>query len=68
MSVWVLMVSYKDGTTNVSQEAYQTYHEAVEAVEDKIDPNYKKIVNDYVTVDMERSIVYEIKTIFIKLK
>lgn len=61
--MWVVLVRYKDGTVNVSQEAYKTYQEAKAEIVKK---NNIKTVTDYIYYDIENELQYEIKTVYIK--
>lgn len=61
--MWVVLVRYKDGTVNVSQEAYKTYQEAKAEIVKK---DNIKTVTDYIYYDVENELQYEIKTVYIK--
>lgn len=61
--MWVVLVRYKDGTVNVSQEAYKTYQEAKVEI---IKKDNIKTVTDYIYYDIENELQYEIKTVYIK--
>lgn len=61
--MWVVLVRYKDGTVNVSQEAYKTYQEAKAEI---IKKDNIKTVTDYIYYDVENELQYEIKTVYIK--
>lgn len=61
--MWVVLVRYKDGTVNVSQEAYKTYQEAKAEIVKK---DNIKTVTDYIYYDIENELQYEIKTVYIK--
>lgn len=61
--MWVVLVRYKDGTVNVSQEAYKTYQEAKAEI---IKKDNIKTVTDYIYYDIENELQYEIKTVYIK--
>lgn len=61
--MWVVLVRYKDGLVNVSQEAYKTYQEAKAEIVKK---DNIKTVTDYIYYDIENELQYEIKTVYIK--
>lgn len=61
--MWVVLVRYKDGTVNVSQEAYKTYQEAKAEIVKK---DNIKTVTDYIYYGIENELQYEIKTVYIK--
>ena len=60
--MWVVLVTFKDRTSNVSQEAYKTYDEALSWLRKK----EIKQVSDYVFYDEDGKIKYELKNVYIK--
>lgn len=65
MNAWIILVRFKDGEVNVSQEGYRTYQEVVREVRSK-NSEYLKQVDDYNFIDEEYNIHYEIKALFVK--
>lgn len=64
MNVWVILVTYKDRTSNVN-EGYKTYNDARRAVVKKIDNDDLKMSGDYIFKDLQNDIVYELKSVYI---
>ena len=64
MSFWGILVKYKDGEININ-EGYKTYNEAKKAILKKINIEETKIISDYIFIDLENEITYELKTIVI---
>lgn len=60
--MWVILVTYKNKISNVSQEAYKTYNEAL------FEMKRKEItqLNEYKFYDEENEIQYELKNVYIK--
>lgn len=61
-SVWVVLVTFNNKQSNVSQESYRTYSEAVSEMKKK---DIQQL-NDYVFYDIENEIKYELKNVYIK--
>lgn len=61
-SVWVVLVTFNNKQSNVSQESYRTYSEAVSEMKKK---DIQQI-NDYVFYDIGNEIKYELKNVYIK--
>lgn len=62
MNFWGILVKYKDGKININ-EGYKTYNEAKKAILKKINIEETKIISDYIFIDLENEITYELKTI-----
>lgn len=62
MNFWGILVKYKDGEININ-EGYKTYNEAKKAILKKINIEETKIISDYIFIDLENEITYELKTI-----
>lgn len=60
--MWVVLVTYINKVSNVSQEAYRTYNEALSYLREK----EIKQISDYVFYDEDREIKYELKNVYIK--
>lgn len=64
MTGWVILVRYKNGDVNISQDGYKTYQSAVAEV---IRKDVKQI-DDYNFIDEDKEIHYELKAVYINLK
>lgn len=60
--MWVILVTYRNKDSNVSQEAYKTYAEALAYLKSKEISQ----VDDYTFQDRENCIIYELKNVYIK--
>lgn len=56
---WVVLVTYEDGTVNVSQEIYNKYENARSFVRSR--GGNLKTLGDFITYDTENGIEYKIK-------
>ena len=61
-SIWVVLVTFSNKQSNVSQESYRTYTEALAEMKKK---DIQQI-DDYVFYDIENEIKYELKNVYIK--
>nr|MBP3680390.1 hypothetical protein [Clostridia bacterium] len=61
-SLWVVLVRYAE-EINVSQEAYKTKEDAIEFIKSRGDIEQ---VNEFIYVDIQKVIIYEIKNISVK--
>lgn len=61
-SLWVVLVRYAE-EINVSQEAYRTKEDAIEFIKSRGDIEQ---VNEFIYVDIQKVIIYEIKNISVK--
>ena len=61
-SVWVVLITFNNKQSNISQESYRTYNEAISEMKRK---DIQQI-NDYVFYDIENEIKYELKNVYIK--
>lgn len=65
MSIWVIVVKYIDrAEVNISQDAYVNYNDAVKSIRGRIDEQWIKQMDDYNFMDMDRDIIYTLKTVF----
>lgn len=64
MTGWVILVRYKNGDVNISQDGYKTYQSAFAEV---IKKDVRQI-DDYNFIDEDKEIQYELKAVYINLK
>jgi hypothetical protein len=60
--MWVVLVIFNNKQSNISQEAYKTYNEALAEMKKK---DIKQL-DDYKFYDIENEIIYELKNVYIK--
>lgn len=60
--MWVVLVIFNNKQSNISQEAYKTYNEALAEMKKK---DIKQL-DDYKFYDVENEIIYELKNVYIK--
>ncbi len=60
--MWVVLVIFNNKQSNISQEAYKTYNEALAEMKKK---DIKQL-DDYKFYDIENEIIYELKSVYIK--
>lgn len=61
-NLWVVLVRYAE-EINISQEAYKTKEDAIEFIKSR--GNIEQ-VNEFIYVDIQKVIIYEIKNISVK--
>ncbi len=62
--IWVVLVHYPNGTTNISAESYTTYDEAVERLCKRLGEGHWVDDFNFVTKTARR---YELKTVMVKI-
>lgn len=60
--MWVILVIFNNKQSNISQEAYKTYNEALAEMKKK---DIKQL-DDYKFYDIENEITYKLKNVYIK--